>query len=301
MNYSEFKEAVIAYICHALNETAQVSIHPITKNNHILLDGLTIQEDNCNISPTIYLNYYYDEMLTGKPLSAICEHILQTYQSSKPEENIDVSFYTDYDNISNKILFKLIHAKKNEELLKEIPHILYLDLAIVFYCLISTTPNGSATILIHNQHLNFWNIQTGDLYQQALRNTPSLLKVEIKNMNDIMQELFVDGQLDDCMEENYAPMYVLTNTQKLYGAGCILYSDVLNQFATRLDTDLYILPSSVHEVILLPVAADTSVDELNQMVCDVNETQVLSEEILSDHIYFYSLSKKELLIPDNTI
>jgi hypothetical protein len=266
-----------------------------------LLDGLTIQENNCNISPTIYLNYYYDELLTGKPLSVICDHILQTYHSSKPDENIDVSFYTNYENISNKILFKLIHAKKNEELLKEIPHILYLDLAIVFYCLISTTPGGSATILIHNQHLNFWNIQTSDLYQQALCNTPSLLKVELKNMNTIMQELFIDGQLDDCMEADSSPMYVLTNTQKLYGAGCILYTDVLNQFATRLDTDLYILPSSIHEVILLPADPDTSVEELNQMVCDVNETQVLSEEILSDHVYFYSLSQKELLIPDHFI
>jgi hypothetical protein len=299
MTYPEFKEAIIAYIRHALNKTVQVSIHPITKNNHIVLDGLTIMENNCNISPTIYLNYYYDELLAGKQLSVIQEHILQTYHSSKPEENIDVRFYTDYENISDKILFKLIHAKKNEELLKEIPHILYLDLAIVFYCLISTTPTGSATILIHNQHLNFWNIQTNDLYQQALQNTPSHLKAEIKNMNDIMQELLTDAELDDCLEEDSAPMYVLTNNQKLYGAGCILYSDVLSQFAMRLETDLYILPSSVHEVILLPAASNTSVEELNQMVCDVNETQVLSEEVLSDHIYFYSLSKKEILIPNN--
>ena len=299
MTYPEFKEAVIAYIRHALNETAQVSIHPITKNNHIVLDGLTIQENNCNISPTIYLNYYYEEMLAGKPLAVICEQILQTYHSSRPEENIDIHFYTDYENISDKILFKLIHAKKNEELLKEIPHILYLDLAIVFYCLISTTPTGSATILIHNQHLNFWNIQTDELYQQALRNTPSLLKVEIKNMNDIMQELFTDAELDDCMDEDNAPMYVLTNTQKLYGAGCILYSDVLSQFSMKLKTDLYILPSSVHEVILLPATQSTSVKELNQMVCDVNESQVLNEEVLSDHVYLYSLSEKTLLIPDN--
>lgn len=299
MTYPEFKEAVIAYIRHALKETAQVSIHPITKNNHIVLDGLTIQENNYNISPTIYLNYYYEEMLAGKPLAVICEHILQTYHSSRPEENIDVRFYTDYENISDKILFKLIHAKKNEELLKEIPHILYLDLAIVFYCLISTTPTGSATILIHNQHLNFWNIQTDELYQQALRNTPSLLKVEIKNMNDIMQEFLTDTELDDCIDEDNTPMYVLTNNQKLYGAGCILYSDVLNQFSTKLKTDLYILPSSVHEVILLPATPSTSVEELNQMVCDVNESQVLNEEILSDHVYLYSLSDKTILIPYN--
>lgn len=298
MTYQNFKDAVIAYLFDALDDSAQISVQPILKNNQVVLDGLTITEHDCNISPTIYLNYYYDELQNGRPIEELQKQILSTYLSNKPTESIDISFYTSYQNISGRILFKLIHAKENEELLKEIPHLPYLDLAIVFYCLISTTPTGSATILIRSQHLTFWNISVDELYQQALTNTPTLLKAEIKSMNDIMSELLTPPELAELTKADSSPMYVLTNAQKLYGAVCILYPDILHQFALQCSKDLFILPSSVHEVLLLPADNSASIEELNQMVCDVNETQVQNEEILSNHIYLYSLSKQTILMPN---
>jgi len=85
-------------------------------------------------------------------------------------------------------------------------------------------------------------------------------------------------------------MYVLTNQQRFLGACCILYDDVLKEIAERLDSDLYILPSSIHEVILMPVTVTESVPALSQMVCDINQSEVSAEEILSDHIYYYHRS-----------
>lgn len=300
MTYQHFQEAVISYLYDVLDAPVQISIQPVLKNNHLLLDGLIITEQNCNISPTIYLNQYYEELLAGSNLQVIQTQILNAYLSTRPDESIDVRFYTDYQNISDKILYKLIHAKENEELLKEVPHIRYLDLAIVFYCLISTTPKGSATILIRSQHLNFWKVSVEDLYQKARLNTPLLLKADIRTMNDIMNELLDSSEITNFEETDVPSMYILTNEQKLYGASCILYPGILHTFAEKLGMDVYILPSSIHEVILLPAIPSSSIGELNEMVRDVNGTQVLPEEILSDHIYLYSIAEKSVLIPDDT-
>ena len=89
-------------------------------------------------------------------------------------------------------------------------------------------------------------------------------------------------------------MYVLTNQNKLNGASCILYEHLLELFADRLGADLYILPSSVHEVILIPATSDTSFAELSRMVKEVNETQVSPEEILSDHVYYFSRNSRSI-------
>ena len=84
------------------------------------------------------------------------------------------------------------------------------------------------------------------------------------------------------------PMYVLSNKSKLNGSGCLFYHNLLHNLCEKLECDLYILPSSIHEVILIPAYDHDSYDELTSMVKEVNSTQLSKEEILSDHVYFYS-------------
>ena len=260
------------------------------------LDGLTIMEGGTNLSPTIYLNYFYETYQNGVEFSSILDTILHTYQSNKPRGKIDTSFFTDYANVRPHIAYKLIHYERNRHLLADLPHFRYLDLAIVFYCLVSSSPSGSATILIRKDHLRFWNISPTQLFDAAKENTPRLLSYDLRNMNDLMEELLAPAHSTlsdpDIKKEDAAicPMYVLTNQNKLNGASCILYEHLLEHFADRLCCDLYILPSSIHEVILIPATSDTSYQELSQMVQEVNDTQVSPEEILSDHVYYFSRS-----------
>lgn len=187
-------------------------------------------------------------------------------------------------------MFKLINYEQNKNLLQKIPHIKILDLAIIFNCLVDADETGNATILIYNQHLSLWNITKDDLYHLAMKNTPALLTYELRDMSDVLIELMAGVPCNSMKEEfeYMVPTYVLSNKSKLNGSGCIFYHNLLHNLCEKLECDLYILPSSIHEVILIPAYDHDSYDELTSMVKEVNSTQLSKEEILSDHVYFYS-------------
>lgn len=290
MNYEAFKSSAITSIQNYFGETARVSLHPITKNNNIQLDGLTIQEPSANITPTIYLNHYYEDYLSGKPLSSVVDDIIIAYQKNVPKEQIDFSFFMDYDKVKYQIIYKLINYRQNHKLLQDIPHFRFLDLAIVFCCYLPDMPNGNATILIHNHHLNLWKITADLLYELAIKNTPILLPYEIAGMEDTLKKLCPEFCLPVSTAKSsmrLPSMYVLSNTEKLYGASAMLYPDVMSYFANSIHCDLYILPSSIHEVLLLPKETDSDTSDLNLIIQDVNASQVPKEEILSDHVYIF--------------
>ena len=296
MTYQEFKR----YICEAmsarLGPDLKIVLQDVIKNNDIHLDGLTILTPNCNIAPTIYLNYYFSQYQKGKTLDEICQSIQCVYEKNRTDRNIDSSFFTDYDRVKSRVVFKLVNFNRNEKLLESIPHYIFFDLAIIFCCLLETSPAGSATILIHNHHLPFWNITKDNLYALALENTPRLLKYDFRNMTEILNEFLSIEEDNPFVEDNYCPlgMYVLTNQYKLNGAACILYPKLLKRIADRLNCDLFILPSSIHEVLIVPAPGQSTYEELTQMVQEVNTTQLAPEEILSDHVYCFSRETESL-------
>lgn len=290
MTYQEFKTLLCDSLQKELGSDIKVTIQDITKNNDTHHEGLTFLSNQYNLSPTIYLGYYYHQYENGKSFTDILNDILQIYREHCPRENIDISFFTDYDKVKSHITFKLINYERNKRLLSSVPHFRFLDLAIVFNCLVEASPTGSATILIYNHHLKFWGITKDDLYALAISNTPRLLQYDLRNMSDVLKELFSEDTPSSlCADTNVLfPMYVLSNQHKLNGSNCILYQNLLKKFADRLGCDLFILPSSVHEVIIIPASNDTSHQELSDMVREVNRTQLSKEEVLSDHVYYFS-------------
>lgn len=297
-NYSEFKQHILSDLQQRLGADIHVHIQGIIKNNDTHLDGLTLLSDSYNLSPTIYLNHYFKQYEKGRSLSEIEDDILNTYHENCPVRNVDISFFTDYDKVKSRIIFKLVNYERNRELLRDVPHYRFLDLALIFNCLVESTPSGSATILIHEHHLSYWNITRDDLYALAQQNTPKLLSYELRNMTEVLKDLFSDEDLVNDMSGFDIPsgssMYVLTNRCKLNGSGCILYPNLLRDFAKRLDSDLFILPSSIHEVLIIPAKSHSSPDELSDMVKDVNSSQLSREEVLSDHIYYFSRENGQL-------
>ncbi len=291
MNYETFKSSAVTSIQNYFGENTSVSLHPIIKNNDIRLDGLLIQDQSRNITPTIYLNHYYEEYLSGKPLSSVFEDIILAYQNNVPKENIDFSFFMDYDKVKHQIIYKLINHRRNQNLLKDIPHFRFLDLAIVFCCYLPSMPNGNAMILIHNHHLNIWQITADTLYDLAIKNTPILLPYEIAGMEATLKKLCPEFCLPPttaAVSTDLPSMYVLSNTEKLYGASALLYPDVVSRFADSIHSDLYILPSSIHEALLLPKEKGSDdITGLNLIIQDINASQVPKEEILSDHVYIF--------------
>ncbi len=190
------------------------------------------------------------------------------------------------------VVYKLVNYERNRELLTRIPHLPFFDLAIVFYLLLTDEILGTATVLIHNSHLKLWNAGCSDLYRDARRNSVRLLPARLSRMSDVIRELSGEEEFFD-ME---LPMYVLTNEVKALGAACILYEGILDRCAKTLGEDYYILPSSIHEVILVPSSAVQEPGELCRMVRDINETQVEDTEVLSDQAYLYSSESGQITL-----
>lgn len=296
MKYNEFLATVQNEIKKQLEPGYEVHIQTFPKNNGVVYDGLVIFHPKWNISPTIYLNPYYHWYLDGVPMEDIYANIIETYQKRLPQQDFDTSVFTDYSKAKTAIIMKLINYEHNRELLERVPHFKYLDFAVVFQCLISQQEDGFATILIHNHHLDFWSITPDELYQDALNNTPQLLPYQLENMESLllgcMQNAPSDLPLAEC------PVYILTNHAKLNGATTILYDGLLHDIAQKLGHDLILLPSSIHEFLLIPVDEPDKISMFSQIVNEVNETQLSDDELLSDHAYYYSKEHKQIYMPE---
>ncbi|MBQ4068509.1 MAG: hypothetical protein IJC76_04590 [Lachnospiraceae bacterium] len=319
MDYNEFLSYIKDSITTIIGEERQVNIHKIIKNNDIELDGLSITSSSHNISPTIYLNDYYNDYLNGANIGDIVYDIYGIYEQQNKNIDFDLSFFADFNQIKSRIMAKLINYNSNQKLLLDVPHVRFLDLAIVFYCFIENDTFGNATVLIHTSHMQMWNVTENELYKYSMINTPLIFPPIITNMNEVIQELLIskmqnqyitsdnqedifsfeeitDNILNIISEETSSSMYILTNSHKMNGSICMLYQDVLKDFSNKINSDIIILPSSIHEIILIPYADDLSPEQLNKMVKDVNTNEVDSIDVLSDHIYKYDMANDKIIV-----
>lgn len=286
MKYQEFIKNIKEHITTQVDASHKVIIQPVIKNNGTVLDGLIIIDPILNISPTIYLNPYYHRYLNGISFEDICTDILDTYKENLPSEDFDISSFKDFSKAKDHIIIKLVNRKKNRELLDDIPFIPYYDLAMIFVVAVCDFMNEFATILIHNQHLAFWGISVEELYEIGMNNTPRLLPCRFEPMEKALEHLEDSVVPLPCD----LPMSLLTNQIKIHGATCMVYPGLLQQIANELDDNLVIIPSSIHEVLIIPYQAcaeEYNLSDYNDMILEVNETQLTDDEVLADHVYFY--------------
>lgn len=294
MEYKEFVEYIKMNTGYIAGEGGNITINHVIKNNGCEMDGLVIMEKGKDIAPTIYLDSFYELYTNGENIKNIIRQIEVIYEQNKNNVTFDVNILKHFDTIKDKIVYKVVNYRSNEKLLEQVPHKRILDLAVVFYCLLDNEYGRSATALIYNNNLKNWNVTIDDVYKAALKNTPDLLHSKISSMATLFEKcgVNVDGEEVDLKDYVPSDMYVLTNESKLNGAACILYENVLYDFAQKLGADLYILPSSVHEVILLPKLSMFEKDELVNMVKEVNTEGVAADEVLSDHVYEYNRTER---------
>ncbi len=300
MNRKEFARKARADIARRLGEDYHVYTKEVTKNNGVSMDAILIGNAGQNITPTIYLAPFYDRIRQSEEWDSVMENILEVYWKSMPVETVDMDFYGDFDKVRNRIACKLIHAERNRELLSAIPHVMFHDLAVCFYYAFSHKTLGNGSILVYNTQVETWKTNTAELMRVALENTRELFGVETVPMEKLLCEMLVQemggsAQIpQDCIVSGIS-MQILSNHSRTFGAAAILLPGVLEEIADRAEAGLYILPSSVHEVILIPESGDEDVEYLKSMVKEVNDTQVLPEEILSDSVYYYDRDRREVI------
>ena len=326
MNFTLFTTAVVNGLQEKLGEDYRILSNQVKKNNGVVLTGIIVEEKDSNTSPTIYLDDFYENYQNGVCLDQIVESLYRIFHKTKIKESVDLSNFLEFEKARKQIAFKLVNYEKNREMLKTIPYKVFLDLAIIFYYVVQEPPfYGKASILIHNEHLQNWGIGLEELYAQAKENTPRLFPANIESIEDLIlgmlrsgikkQEMEKEGEKEITVEitgdewidhlllklkadiesdADRIPMYVLSNKPKQQGAVCMFYPDILKKFAEEKNSDLYILPSSIHEVILLPATEDMEKENLLDMVTEINKTQVQDCDVLADSVYYYSRKSQQL-------
>ena len=298
MEFTYFTTLVREEVERRTGDCYKVRLNDVTKNNGVVLRGLTVTQDDSNISPTIYLNNYYEEYMKGRAtLLNVVNDVMDTYHRNKVNQSVDMRYFLDYERVKDRIVYKLINTEKNKELLEDLPHIEFLDLSIVFQCMVAQEDIGTASILIHNVHLKLWDISVEKLYQAAKENTQRLQKYEIKSMSEVLGEI-TRAENPEYREEAFSdnvPMYVLSNQRRVEGAACMLYPNLVRDFAEAVGSSFYIIPSSVHELLLLPTAHLEESCEIKNMIKEINDTQVSAEEILSYSLYLYDKEERKIM------
>ena len=315
MNYDEFKQEVADRIKEFLPEKyadAEVSIQSVVKNNDLKLDGLMVKLEDSNIAPNIYLNQFYEQYEDGRDMDDILAAIADVRTEHEMDHDFDISKLTDFDSVKDRISCKLINAEQNAEYLADKPHTMVDDLAVTYHIAIGKEESGTMSAPITNRLMEGYGATVEQLHQLALDNMDTLTPASFKSMTETMVDMMLPDMMRSGMSEEEAretiaqmipstpeeKLYVLTNEDKLNGAAIVLNDKVMDEISEKLGQDFYILPSSVHEVLVVPKDPNADLSTLESMVQEVNATQVRPEERLSDHVYAYDAKEHELFRAD---
>ena len=292
MTFAMFQEYIEEHILEGWKSDVELDVAMVTKNNGVQLRGLYIKSKEMNVSPAIYLDEYYSYYLKGESLEEIIRRIREEYEW-KISRVADYHFKLEkFEYVKDRIIYRLVNYKKNEEILEDCPYLKLYDLALTFRWVAHSDDIGISTALVTNQEMEAWGISMNELLLAARENTPRLFPAQMVDMDEMIQRAGVCMPMD----RSAIPMYIMTNRQEVNGASVLLYDDVLQTFALKKKTDFYILPSSIHEVILIPKSKSPDLKDLNEMINEVNETQVQEEEVLSDHAYYYEKNTHTLMM-----
>lgn len=319
MKYEQFLENIKKEVKRNLETHYKIEYNQVIKNNGVVLDEIVICNGTERVSLNRYFNHYYEKYENGTLLQEIVQEILITYQVKRKQKIQNQEYITlSYEQVQNSIVYRLINYSSNKERLKQVPFLRFMDLAITFHCVMRQDSTSIGTIPITKELIEEWSVAVKQLLQLANKNTPRLFPAKIQTMNEVIKE-FMKKDMEAFLQKNpnlskhflleeekesittqliesvflsakekiKIPMYIMTNSNGINGASVLLYKNIIREFSKKCNSDLYILPSSIHEVILVPYEKSIKKEALEELVFDVNRTQVPTEDVLSNQVYLY--------------
>lgn len=299
MKYDDFKTAVMDSIKSFLPDKymdAKIEIQEVKKNNDITMDGLIIRMPDKNIAPTIYIEELYDSMiLENKALSTVLKEIADI-QLNNEAPDINVEDIMNLNAMRNKISMRVVSYDENHDQLTNLPYIRLGNLAAIFTENVMSFKNGNGTITIHNNLMKALGVSVEQLHQIAIDNFDKST-VLFDNISNVLSSKIKTKSLNEFEHSpDSEPMYVLTCKSGLYGASMIAYPGIMSEISEKLGGDFYVLPSSVHELIIISKEEIPDYEILEDMVKEVNATEVRDNEILASSVYEYDADSKALYL-----
>ena len=297
LSFQKFIEKVKTEIHLLCGDGYQIIMEPVPQNNGTEQTGIDIRKEQGEEMAHLCLDAYYEQYLAGMTVEEAARDIWDIFNSFE-QSGVSEGLLNDFEKVKNKVVFSLVNYGMNKEQLESMPYVSYLDLAILFYVLLDRTENGERTAVITNKELAAWGTTKEELLRLARQNTPRLYMAEVNSLNDVMKSFVKDKKskdfFDEFIGEEELPLYVLSNRHNVKGAAVILYDGLLKEMSKVLGHDLLILPSSVHEVLVM--AYDKTMDFLSirDMVEHINEVEVPVCDVLSNQIYRYNREKDQV-------
>ncbi len=304
MDYGSFVNEVQGRVERVMNRSHNVKLHRVIKNNGVELNGLVISEKGREeIAPTIYLEPFYKGYQEGFSLPSIVDTIMEAYQDILADGEFRVP-NIEFEAAKQVLTYRLTGYKGNEQLLNDAPHIRFLDLAITFHYLYSHTENGIQSFRITNGLQEAWGVTVKEMFQIANENTQKKFPIVLHAIDDVLKSSL--NWKDDpfpthspssseervrewlSVAENRESLFVIiANAAGVNGATSVLYPNVISAIAEEWGKDVFLLPSSIHEVIVTPYSEEYGDAYLNKMVSEINRLEVPREDVLSNHVYLY--------------
>lgn len=307
MDYEIFKEVVREKFMDYLPEEyrdMKLIIAPIDRVNHTV-DGINLigEKDGRAVSSTIYINKMYEHYKVCNDLAEVLKNsaddMIQIFKICPKAEEIS------YENVKKNIVFQLVNTEQNKEMLEEVPHRQMQDLSII-YRWMKMEGDMMHSAIVGNSMAEMIGLDEEQLFGLAAENTKEIFPPTIQTLNEVVSEIFAMEEMQDDMMGMFtvqmpaeSMVYVISNDRKLNGAASMLYENELHNLAMKTGSDLYILPSSIHEVLAVPAFLGEP-NELAEMVAEVNMTQVSLEERLSNQVYLYDKDLRKLSLATDT-
>jgi len=267
----------------------QVNVKDVGKANGMSYRGIEIADQQSGMGVTINMDQHYKMYLDGKSLDEIADMVQhQALNAFENKPDVDVNRVKDYESLCNNVMMEAVSREKNAEYLQNVPHFDMADLSIIFRVNVSgNREHGFGVVTVDNKLLDSMGVSQDqfqkDILDRALNGEPPILR----SLTEVMGGVFgIDASEPD------GGLFLATNSEALYGASVIAIPGFLDQAAEKLGGNFYILPSSIHEVLLLRNDQEMNVRELEDMVQNVNEQIVSPEEQLSDRVYHYDAQEK---------
>lgn len=302
ININEFmemaKENILTMLPKDLTKDLTIEQNTVTKMNDQILYGLTMRREGEDAAPTIYMNDLFDRYMNGDPFKPMMAEVCQQYLDALVSRPEIATEELTFDRIKDNLTIRVMEAKRNSKFLEDVPY-MNMGNGFVAICDIKVVEDNSGywrTTINHGLEQEN-NYDRKEIFKAAIEN--SQIKEPVV-MTTMMEQLFgdsdrnlldFDGMIPETSKDH---MYIISNKEGMLGASAFFYPGIREKIAEKLGEGFYAIPSSVHEVLVIPESCAPPIKDLADMVYEANHSVVNPNEVLSDNIFHYDKDFKRL-------
>lgn len=272
-------------LCEYGPEDMRIEERMVNKAQRGTLNGLLFIKEGTNCAPTLYVEDYYKEYTRGAGIKALSRFAVTTAAQSMDMADSLADKAEDMVGGSSDLVVRLLNKNKNKEYLKGVPA---KDTCCGFE-LIAYLESGEFGAVVTEELLEAMGMDRNELFCKAIENTQEKYPAILCDLAE--SALILQMECENLLESkaklapaDSGPGYVLSNSSFYWGAGALFYPGVIERIHELLDGDFYVIPSSIHELIVV-AAEGQDPQKMVDMIREANRTVVDEKDVLADDLY----------------